>query len=991
MIEVRLLGEFSLSYDGEPIELRSSRLQSLLAYLILHNAAPQRREYVAFALWPDVDETKARRNLRQLLYRLRKTLPHVEELVQITRRTLHWSPTVPATVDVVAFRRASETAASIDALRTAIDHYHGILLPGSYDEWLLREREQLRLTYLNTLEALIVRLERVERYEEAIPYARRLLTDEPLREDAYRRLMRLYATCGDRASALRVYRECTQVMQDELGIEPSEATQILYDELVRMVPARQTPNNLPPQPTPFVGRSVELAELAELLDTPECRLLTITGPGGIGKTRLALQAARQHIDAFPDGVYVVSLAAVESEALVPAIADTVEMPVQNTTNVRGHLLRYLRTKRMLLVLDNAEHLIDVAADIIIDLLESTHHLVMLVTSRRRLRLRWEWCFALDGLRLPDRQTVALLDSSAVRLFQEVARRRDRRFALSGETAPAVARICHLVAGMPLAIELAASLIGDYSCDDIAARIADTADILATEMRDMPARHRSVRASFEQSWRRLVPTLQGIYRRLSLFRGGFTRRAAESVAGASTDALNALVNRSLLHKDGPERYAQHPLLQQFAEEYLAHHADEYRETSKAHCEFYINFVVEHAKQLNSMQHRAALALLRQDIENVRAGWMWAIEHLQNDMIHHAVEPLYNFYWYSNRLKEGLALFEQTITHLHQNAVPEGILLTLQVRRATLLYRVGQYEHAAQLLEVCAARLRRLNLRSELAFTLSRGGYVQQILGNYDKARDYARTGLALRRELGNTSGLASTLNDCGVVAMKQGELEEARTLFEESLAIRTADGNPYSTAVTMCNLGVIAGQMEEFDEAQRLFEESLALYEQLDDQTGVAYVLNNLAVVARKTGAYARAQRLLERSLAIKRTFGDRWSVAGSLNNLGSIAFEQGELYQARAYYREVVQMSSDANAIPAILYALAGLASILQKEGRPEPALAIVSFALEHPACNRETEALATSVRKEALRYVRSEVQDTAASTATAMTLTDAIALALKQ
>lgn len=989
MIEIRLLGEFSLSYDGELIELRSSRLQSLLAYLILHNSAPQRREYVAFALWPDVDETKARRNLRQLLYRLRKTFPRMDQLLQITRQTLHWSPSVSTRVDAVAFRTASKTATSIDELQTAIGYYTGTLLPAGYDEWLLREREHLRLNYLNTLEALIVRLEQAERYEDAIPYARRLIADEPLREGTYRRLMRLYAGCGDRAGALRVYRECTRVLQTELGIEPSEATQVLYDELVRTVPAAQTPNNLPTHPTPFVGRSVELAEVAELLEEPDCRLLTIAGPGGIGKTRLALQAAREQLDSFPDGVYVVPLAAVaEADALVPAIADAIDVPIRSTTDIRRDLFRYLRDKHMLLVLDNVEQLIDAATDLLLDLLESTNYLVVLVTSRERLRLRWEWRFALEGLRLPNEQSVALLDSSAVRLFQEVARRADHRFVLTDEIAPAVARVCYLTAGMPLAIELAASLVSDHPCDELATRIADTTDVLATEMRDMPARHRSVRATFEYSWSRLTPALQAAYRRLSVFRGGFTQHAAESVAGVSQNALAALVDRSFLHEDGQGRYSQHPLLQQFAAEYLAQYADEKYETSRAHCKFYINFAATHAEDLNSMQHREALALLSRDVENVRAGWMWAVDHQQYETIRHTIEPLYNFYWYGNRLHEGLELFNQTTAHFQRNAAPEAVLLMLQVRRATLLYRVGRSEHAAQLLQACTTRLRRLNMRNELAFALSRGGYVQQILGNYAEARELAREGLALRRELGSRGGLASTLNDCGIIAMKQGNLDEARTLLQESLAIRTSAGNAYSPAVTTCNLGVIAGQMQEFEEAQRLFEESLDLYERLNDRNGVAYVLNNLAVVARKNGAYARARRLLERSLAIKRILGDRWSVAGSLNNLGSIAFEQGELHQARAYYRDVVQMSSETKAIPAVLYALAGLASILQKEGRSEPALTIATFVVDHAACNRETEALAASVREKACQCLPAEERNAAVSRAAIIAVSDAIALA---
>lgn len=992
MIEIRLLGEFSLTFDDEPIELRSSRLQSLLTYLIIHRSAPQRRDQVAFALWPDTSETSARRNLRQLLYRLRKALPHTERLIQITRQTLRWSPDEPAAVDVVAFRQACETATSIGDLQSAVDYYRGNLLPACYDEWLLQEREQLRLVYLRTLETLIAQLEGAERYEEAIPYARKLLADEPLREGTYRRLMRLYAVSGDRAGALRVYRECTRVLQAELDIEPSEATQRVYDDLTRYAPAQETAHNLPAQPTPFVGRSQELVELAEMLDDPDCRLVTITGPGGIGKTRLALQAGREHLDAFPDGVFFVSLAAIETtDALVPAIAEAIDLSIRGTVDIRQRLASYLSNKRILLILDNVEHLItEASTKLLVDLIESTDHLKILVTSRERLRLRWEWCFALNGLRLPDERAVALQDSSAARLFQQVARRMDHRFALTGETAPAVADVCQLVAGMPLAIELAASLVNEYSCSDIARRLTDASGVLRSEMRDMPARHRSVRATIDYSWSRLSSDLQARCRRLSVFRGGFMPQAAEYIAGASQDVLSIFDDRSFLNRDGSERYTQHPLLRQFAAEQLAQHEDECQKIHRTHCEFYIKFLVARDGALNSEGHREALRELRREIENIRAGWLWAVRQQEYELINRAVAPLHNFYWYSSRLQEGLDLFEQTLAHLRREAIPDGVLLKVHARRATLLYRVGQYEHASQLLRACIPRLRRLNARSELAFALSRCAYVQQILGDYGEARDLAREALALHRELGNRSGVASTLNDCGVIAMKQGAFDEARTLLHESLALRRAGGNPYSTAVTLCNLGVIAGQQEEFDEARRIFEQSLHLYEHLSDQNGISYVLNNLAVVARKTGAYAEARQLLERSLGIKRTLGDRWSVAGSLNNLGSIAVAQGDLQQARAHYREVVQMSSEARAIPAVLYALAGLASVMQQEGRREPALALTTFVLDHRARNGETEALARAVREGAAQSLAPDTVASIEDRAASMSMDAAIQLALQ-
>ncbi|MCI0476824.1 MAG: NB-ARC domain-containing protein, partial [Anaerolineales bacterium] len=447
---------------------------------------------------------------------------------------------------------------------------------------------------------------------------------------------------------------CRRVLADELRVAPMPETTALSE---RIRAALETPrHNLPPLPTAFVGRAEELTEAIKLLNDPNCRLLTITGPGGIGKTRLALQIAAQQVESCLEGVCFVPLVGVSSpDLIVPAIADALGFSFSGAQPPRVQLYNYLRRKEMLLILDSCEHLLD-GAELFGEILEHAPEVKLLVTSRARLNLRWEWRFEVEGLAYPKDESRKMKDENssfilppssfedydAVQLFQQTARHADRRFALSAAEQPAVARICQMVEGMPLAIELAAASIGTRACAEIAREIEHGLSFLQTDLRDVPARHRSAQAAFEYSWRLLTPAEQRAFIAFSVFRRGGALEAAHHVTDAAPSVLDALVSKSLLRFLPTERYEMHELLRQYAAERLAALPEQETAARDKHCAHYAAFLQQREDALFGADAARVQTEVRAEMDNIRAAWDWAVTHARVEEIARGLNGLARFF-------------------------------------------------------------------------------------------------------------------------------------------------------------------------------------------------------------------------------------------------------------------------------------------------------------------------------------------------------------
>lgn len=621
----------------------SAKAQACLFYLAVTGTS-HAREALAGLFWGEMPAKQASKNLRNVLSNLRAL---VGAHLCITRYDAAFDRDAEYWLDVEQFMRALGDDASkqdLQNLHRAVELIQGDFLEGFYagdtlgfEEWALGQRALYNSLMVQALHTLVVKHLEREEYAAGIEYANRLLAIEPWREETHRHLMLLYVRSRQRSAALEQYQVCRRMLESELGSSPMAETTALYQRILSA--AAPPPHNLPPQLTPLIGRKVELAQIALYLNNPAAQLITLVGPGGIGKTRLALHAAERCIDPetvldapFADGVFLVSLAdaAMAGDhshgALYQTIADTLGVELKSTLPVQAQLLNYFRDKSMLVLLDNFEQFVP-DARALNDILRFAPHVRVLVTSRVRLNLTHEYLLEIGGLEYPVLRGLppeAMLDYSGVSLFIQCARRAQPHFELDGANAPAVARVCELVEGAPLGIELAASWLRMLAPDEIVSEIESNMDFLATTAQDTPERHRSLRSVFEYSWDLLSLSEQKMFRSLAVFHGGFDREAAAQVAGASLPALAGLVDKSLLRRSAVGRYAIHELLHAYAQEKLAHDP-EHETVRNTHCRYFAELLARHQAQLQSDDVSSALSALGAERENVRAAWNWAVSH------------------------------------------------------------------------------------------------------------------------------------------------------------------------------------------------------------------------------------------------------------------------------------------------------------------------------------------------------------------------------
>ncbi|RMF30837.1 MAG: tetratricopeptide repeat protein [Chloroflexi bacterium] len=986
-LRLRFLGGATITHGDTPVEgFISAKAQALLCYLAV-TGRPHSRQALAGLLWEEMPESAARTNLRQALSNLRRL---VGSHLRITRHTVAFNREAPYWLDVEAFETdvgkgllAEGKNLQPTSLHAAVDLYQGDFLAGfsvrdapAFEEWVVVEREWLWELAVQALDQLAAYHAARGEYDPATRYVRRLLTLAPWREEAHRRMMLLLACRGQHSAALAQYDTCRRVLAEELGVEPSAKTKALYERL-RTAPEPQS--NLPPEATSFVGREAELVALSQRLADPRCRLVSIVGPGGIGKTRLALRAAAQQLYMFLDGVSFVSLVDLDTAALlVPTLAETLELTLEGRPAPRTQLLNFLREKELLLILDNFEHLLSLpdetghrgeeALSLILDILQEAPGVKLLVTSREHLKMRWEWVMALKGLPYPDlgfRISDAGLSGSpfaAVQLFVERAQQARWDFSPE-EEGPAMVELCRLVEGMPLAIELAAALVGKQSCAEIAAGVKQNLDLLRTEFRDIPLRHRSVRATFDHSWALLSRKEQQAFARLSVFRGGFSQKAARSVAGATGPILQALVDKSLLRRGASGRCNFHALLRQYAAEKLQAIPQEAKHIGNRHSSYYAAFLRQREAHLKGPRQKEALQQIEREIENVRTGWDWAVTHGKGEEIERFSGSLYYFYEMRGRALEGEAVFRKAVTTLTPPETEETRLLLgrLMARQGALTFHLGSHERAKALLQRSLDILRQAHHPQETAFVLEILGSIAGAQGEYDEARSFVETSLSLYRQQGDHFGSARVLNQLGSIARMRGEHKEAWAFFEEGLTLARIAGSRWMEARMLNGLGTLCGEQGDWPTASRYFEQALQAYRELCDRWGESSLLSNLGIACIHLGNYAKAGRHFEEALSICHETGFRGLEGLVLVNLGLLLHHLGDDDAACKRCRQAVRITEElgerhiqAYALTFLGHALVGLGRLAEAREMYQQALAL-RRELDQP--NLATEPLAGLAR----------------------------------
>ncbi|HEX7103622.1 MAG TPA: tetratricopeptide repeat protein [Nitrolancea sp.] len=954
-LEISLLGSIRCTLDGELAGgFGYDKVRALFFYLLVENDRPHRREALAGLLWPEQDEPAARHSLSQALSTLRIALDdrHAKPpLILVSRDSIELNRAADYRIDVadlLALADACDAHShdSIDCcplcarrLEQVVDLYRGPFLAQfslaeseDFEAWQLVKREFLHQRAVQALQQLIAFHRRRNDPERGVEFARRWTDLDPLNEAAQRALIGLLADTGDRTGALRQFERCRALLAAELDVEPEPETEALYQSIARGEPAPDQatrPNQihsrayrLPVSATPLIGRENELDQLARLLRDPTHQLVTLAGPGGIGKTRLALGLAEQEARRFADGTCLVPLAGLSSPALLPhAIAAQLGVTIYGPEEPKDQLIAYLRSREILLMLDNFEHLLE-GADLVSEILANAPAIQIIATSRERLNLYGEQVFHLSALRLPPTYVNHELEQySAVQLFVYRARQADPIQSFDAEDYSQIARICALVGGLPLAIELAAVWTPVLSCAEIAREIENNLDFLRTELRDIPERHRSMRAAFDHSWQLLDNRDRDVFARLALFRGGIARAAAVAVAGADLPVLASLVAKSFITRDAAGRYGVHELLRQYGERALRDRGREYVRAREDHTRYFIDLVTACEARLKGSGLATGLAEIEIELENIRSAWRWAVEQRLARELSVCSRTLWLFFEITGRFDEWRDLFEAALTALEarRDSAQEIAYAELLTGYAACLARLGAFETADRALEQSIAILRRYGLPAQLAFSLNIAALVAHTNKAFDHEQALLRESLAFFQRAGDRWGSAYSLNDLGMVTHLLGDTAEARHLLLESLEISSASG----------------------------------------DQRGIAFALHNLGTVAYQAGDYPASERWHRQSLRTRQAIGNLWGIATSLTQLGMVAQAQGDQKTAWRWFVQALRIAADLHALPLATDVLVEMARLSVLAGDDAQAIRITELVLAHPASGAAATGLASSLRAE--------------------------------
>jgi serine/threonine protein kinase/predicted ATPase/Tfp pilus assembly protein PilF len=695
------------------------------------------------------------------------------------------------------------------------------------------------------------------------------------------------------------------------------------------------PNNLPAQPTAFVGRKRELNEIAQMIQRGE-RLITLIGTGGVGKSRIALAVAQQHLARFPDGVFYVSLAPLEdAQLLIATIAESLDFTFGGGDTLT-ELTNYLREKQMLLIMDNFEHIME-SADILAELSANAPNVAMLVTSRERLRLRGEQIYEVDGMIVPkpdDEKPDAIMQYPAVELFIQSARRMQSDFAIEDDhTAHCVANIIREVYGLPLGIELAAAWLDSLPIDEIAQEIQRSLDFLETDLRDVPERHRSIRAVFEYSWNLMTSAERDTFLRLSVFRGGFERQAATAIADASLRVLTSLVNKSLLRRDPEGRYIPHKLLRQYAEERWDDQ-EAIQETRKKHASYYAEWLTRIYPTFHSTKERQAVEMVELEFDNINAALHWAMACDQWEAIGRTIHPMSLYFLTRSLLQDGRAQFARIVDAMQAQGITNTPTYWMASAHVALMNsRLGYYQEAFTASQEALAYFEAQGDNVNAAYALNTLSYASMMMGQFEHARDYASRATELTQDFSDVNAWFVGMGNLGYAEYLMGNYHQANIIYETVEYMGDQQGfSPSGRAYSYNNRGEIAREMGDFKLAGELFQQAYDIFKTYRHRRGMAFTLTNLAGIFMYQGNYATAKEMYTEANALTRKVGDLTGKAHAMSNLGNIASIEGNHEHAVECYEEALKIRRDTNDQRGIADSLLDLARTYITLGKIEKA-----------------------------------------------------------
>ena len=998
-LTVRVLGPFEVTIDSAPVTgFAYAKVRALLAFLAVEAHHPHPRAELATLLWPEQPERTARANLSKALTTLRTALDDshtAQPLVLSDAQVVQLDPQCAVDLDLSRFlgllalcdahaHRSWRTCAGCaEHLHEALDLYRGSFLvdlpiadSAVFEEWAAAQREHLHQRALSLVERLVDRAQWRTAYAEALTHAQQLLGLEPLLDANQRACMRLLALNGETAAALAQYRQFQRLLAQELAAEPEDATTALYEQIRRGettgLQPPQAPFRVPMPPTPLVGRGDELAAMCARLRDMHGRLLTITGAGGIGKTRLAIEAAHALRYDYEDGVSVVELAALADAALAAdTIARELGVPERLEQGSGAALRKHLQDKHLLLVLDNFEHVI-AAAPLLAELLAGCPALTVLVTSRAPLKIRAEQQYILEPL----------AEADAVRLFVERAQAAGTNLSADEVDTALYASICRRLDRLPLAIELIAMRARTRSPRELLHLLEQPLEALAQGPCDGSARHRSLRHAIRWSYDLLAAEEQRVFRHLGVFAGGASVEAAVAILGAPTHVLpvlETLVQVSLVQQQIVAAQTRFGLLEticEFALEQLVL-CGEAETAYLCHNEYILDVASRVDARRTIHEDPAWAEPLDREHDNALATLAWCAAAGRTETGLRLGALLADYWVLRGYISPGLRALD-TLLAVDDAAVPPAARTAAlnacgrlcgassDFRRARMryeqslalagadgtvragalvglgvaLWHLGDYPAARAQLEQAIALCSEHGDRRRLASAYNNLGLVQQFAGQSAAARASYQHALLLARETSHLTVAAMTLMNLGNLASNSGGYAAARTHYADALAANRELGSAGQTGDTLLNLGNLSARLGELDAALDYYVEAERLYIALNSQADLGYTLNGRGDIAFQRGDYAQARGYFEQAADLFRTAGDQRLLGMTLGRLGYTAVREGRLHDAATLCAEALTLRRAIGHRAGMVVSLdSGYGELALALGRPAVAARLLGAA----------------------------------------------------
>jgi predicted ATPase/DNA-binding SARP family transcriptional activator len=929
-LKFSLLGSLQIEHRRlGAITLTNRKAIGLLSYLLIESGHAHSREFLLGLLWPDLPTASAQNNLRVTWAHLQKALgtsaSDEQPYLVADRLTLRFTPLSDHELDVTRFNSLTEACrlhphpdppSCVECaarLTQALELVRGKFMQefslgdsAQFEDWLLIQREQFRLQVTSALDQLAEFHERAGLLVDAERAIRRLLEYEPLRESAYRQLMRVLARADRRNAALDVYETCRRVLAAELGLAPAVETVTLAEQIRARAPfeAHSVQATLPPVLTRFFGRQQESARLVDFLSRRTVRLVTLAGPGGVGKTRLAIEVAHRMAGVFAHDICFVELTGVTDEKSVDdAVAAELHLPTGNGRSSTGAILDHLRGKTMLLVLDNCEHLVKACARLVQMLCRDAEGLTVLATSRIPLHIDEEHVVRVVPFAIPavtDTGQLTVVDAlrfDSVQLFTDRAAQSLLQFKVNDGNVMAVVRICQQLDGIPLAIEIAAAQARALPIEAIAERLDQRFAWLNKRAGETTSRQRTLHTLIDWSYGLLNPQARSLLLRLSVFAGGWTLEAAEAVSSPDepcADLLAELVDHSLVVFGADvehRRYSMHEIIRQFVQEYLRG-SDQEADVLERHARYYAGLISRAAENRTGQPFPERLQLAVNDHDNVRQAFEWLLVHDREQALALVAQlgTDLNFWELGGFFQEGRRWLQRALDGTQGSvSLQRGHAL---LAAADLTSAITDFNYGLQCVQQAQQLFQQLgDPRGEINARL-RYCDLAGLAGKDTNIQAQAEEALRMAEQIAYTFGIAKARRVLGSIAYDADMPETALQYHFPNVALWRELENPFELATALINLGVTLLEIGEFVAARQAFEECRDIYQSLKYQRGVALAIHNLGETAQKMGENAKAREFLRESLRIRRHLGLPRGYPYSFELLAQVNESEGRYEQA---------------------------------------------------------------------------------------------------